>query len=77
MYREGDIVTDGTRALAGQVRAVDGALLTLARPGGYEWTANPAACWPASPNERAALTPRGAARIISTAAPEPPSSSSP
>ncbi|MFC8584238.1 hypothetical protein ACFUGD_06740 [Streptomyces sp. NPDC057217] len=66
-YREGDIVIDSTRALAGQVRAVDGSLLTLARPGGTEWTASAANCWTASPQERASITPRGALRVISTA----------
>ncbi|WP_030208603.1 hypothetical protein [Streptomyces bikiniensis] len=65
-YREGDCVVDGTRALVGQVHAVDGALLTLTRPGGYEWTATARDCWTASPQERESLTPRGAARVIST-----------
>jgi hypothetical protein len=77
-YRQGDFVVDGTRALAGQVRDVKDGELTLARPGGYEWTATVNDCWPASPEERASLTPRGAVRVISTAHPpsstEPPSS---
>lgn len=74
-YREGDIVVDGTRALAGQVRAVDGSLLTLARPGGAEWTAKSDNCWTASPQEREAMNPRGAVRVISTSPPPGPLSS--
>jgi hypothetical protein len=65
-YRPGDIVTDATRALTGQVREVDGDVLTLVRPSGYVWEAAVDQCWTASPEERASLTPRGALRIIST-----------
>ncbi|MFJ6520976.1 hypothetical protein ACIQJ4_22325 [Streptomyces filamentosus] len=73
-----DVVTDGTRALAGQVRAVNGDLLTLARPEGTEWTANVTDCWSASPEEREALNPRGAIRLIGEHLPpvQPPSRSS-
>ncbi|WP_309055125.1 hypothetical protein [Streptomyces sp.] len=76
-YRPGDIVTDGTRALAGQVRDVHGNTLTLARPGGYVWEAEARGCWPASPEEREALHPRGALRLIGEERPArtaPPSS---
>ncbi|MEK9521474.1 hypothetical protein ACIOMM_21275 [Streptomyces sp. NPDC087908] len=70
-----DVVTDGTRALAGQVRAVNGDLLTLARPGGMEWTAKAADCWSASPEERRALRPSGAIALIGEHLPpvQPPS----
>ncbi len=67
-YRVGDVVTDGQRALTGQVRALHGDLLTLVRPSGYLWEAAVEQCWTASPEERASLTPRGAVRIISTSA---------
>ncbi|MCX4987109.1 hypothetical protein [Streptomyces sp. NBC_00572] len=78
MYREGDVVTDGTRALAGQVRAVNGDLLTLARPGGTTWQAKADNCWAASPEERRALRPSGAITLIGEHLPpvQPPSRSS-
>ncbi|MFB7369997.1 hypothetical protein ACFC0D_09175 [Streptomyces sp. NPDC056222] len=65
-YRRGDVVTDATRALTGQVRDVNGTALTLARPSGHVWQATVEHCWTASPEERASMTPRGAVRIIST-----------
>jgi hypothetical protein len=65
-YTRGDVVTDGQRALTGQVWDVHGNLLTLVRPGGYEWKASVEQCWTASPQDRQAMTPRGAVRIIST-----------
>lgn len=77
-YRVDDVVTDGTRALAGQVRAVNGDLLTLARPGGTEWTANATDCWAASPEERRSLRPSDAITLIGEHLPpvQPPSHSS-
>ncbi|APD18502.1 hypothetical protein HOR43_gp55 [Streptomyces phage Ididsumtinwong] len=68
-------MTDGARALAGQVRAVNGDLLTLARPGGMEWTATETNCWAASPEDREALRPSGAIRLIGEHLPpvQPPS----
>ncbi|MFJ3900959.1 hypothetical protein [Streptomyces sp. NPDC090025] len=65
-YRIGDIVTDGQRALTGQVQEVRGGVLVLGRPGGFVWEAAPGDCWTASPEERRAMTPRGAVRVIST-----------
>ncbi|WP_435974741.1 hypothetical protein [Streptomyces sp. Qhu_M48] len=73
-YRVGDVVTDGQRALTGRVRDVRGNLLSLVRPSGYLWEAAVEQCWTASPEEREALTPRGAVRVISTS---PARSSSP
>ncbi|MER8231038.1 hypothetical protein [Streptomyces sp. NPDC094049] len=70
-YRVGDVVTDGQRALTGQVRDVHGNLLSLVRPSGYLWEAAIEQCWTASPEERAALTPRGAVRVISTSPSRP------
>ncbi|MEU8621495.1 hypothetical protein [Streptomyces sp. NPDC048623] len=57
---------DAARALTGQVRDVNGNLLTLVRPGGFEWETTAEQCWTASPEERQSLTPRGAMRIITT-----------
>ncbi|MGW0117662.1 hypothetical protein [Streptomyces sp. NPDC003327] len=65
-YATGDVVTDGQRALTGRVLGVCAGRLVLGRPGGFEWEAAAEHCWPASPQEREAITPRGALRIIST-----------
>ncbi|MFC8271375.1 hypothetical protein ACFUJR_02275 [Streptomyces sp. NPDC057271] len=74
-YQKGDVVTDATRALTGEVREVREGVLTLARPSGHVWEATVEQCWTASPEERASMTPRGAVRIISTSpSPERPSS---
>ncbi|MFJ3900696.1 hypothetical protein [Streptomyces sp. NPDC090025] len=65
-YRQGDIVTDATRALTGEVHCVHADTLILVRPSGYVWQAAVDQCWTASPQERESLTPRGAVRVIST-----------
>lgn len=75
-YRVGDIVMDGTRALAGRVHDVHGKRLTLIRPSGYAWDVEADACWTASPEERTALSPRGALRVIGERSTERPFSSS-
>lgn len=71
-YRKGDVVTDATRALTGEVREVRGDVLTLVRPRGHVWEATAEECWTASPQERASMTPRGAVRLISTSPMPPP-----
>ncbi|MGW2481798.1 hypothetical protein ACWCWQ_18490 [Streptomyces sp. NPDC001571] len=66
-YREGEIVVDMARSLAGQVTDVHGNVLTLARAGGRTvWEQEADQCRTASPAEAASLTPGGAIRVISS-----------
>ncbi|UFQ16455.1 MULTISPECIES: hypothetical protein [Streptomyces] len=47
----GDVVRDINRCQTGEVIAVNGDVLTVARPSGYEWEAKDHHCRPADPYE--------------------------
>ncbi|MFI6684932.1 hypothetical protein [Streptomyces sp. NPDC050485] len=65
IYNEGEVVMDAARLLVGQISAIEGTEITLTRPGGLEWVQEEKLCRPASPEEKAGLTPLGAMHLIS------------
>ncbi|WP_282695825.1 hypothetical protein [Streptomyces sp. CC208A] len=73
-FRPGDVVMDSGRCVAGEVRDVDGDVLTLVRPGGAKWTADARKCRTAAPEDREALRPSGALRLIAERPLPPPPS---
>ncbi|MEU1071515.1 MULTISPECIES: hypothetical protein [unclassified Streptomyces] len=63
-YRVGEVVMDAARLLVGKISAIEGSEITLTRPSGTEWVQEERLCRPASPQEKAALTPQGTIDFI-------------
>ncbi|GGX08450.1 hypothetical protein [Streptomyces noursei] len=64
IYREGEVVMDAARMLVGQISTIEGTEITLTRPGGSKWVQEERMCRPASPKEKAGLTPHSAMYLI-------------
>lgn len=58
-YRVGEVVMDAARLLVGKISAIEGSEITLTRPSGTQWVQEEQQCRPASPQEKAGLTPEG------------------